>query len=107
MEGLTQFFTDVVFNEQLGAPCQTHKYGPQLACAKKLVDTAGFDLLARLFFLSDIGKLDDIAKKLGLKGREELRQSGSDGICKKLSSHSIIKKSHRVQARESKFNVVP
>jgi Domain of unknown function (DUF4157) len=86
MEGLTQFFTDVVFEEQVGAACGTHKYGNQLSCARKLVNTAGFDLVARVFFLIDTSKLEDVAKKLGLKDSKELQQLGSDGICKKLSS---------------------
>jgi hypothetical protein len=86
MEGLTQYFTDVVFEEQVGDVCHTHKYVNQVACAKKLVTTAGFDLVANVFFLIDAGKLEDVAKKLGLKDSSELQQLGSDGICKKLSS---------------------
>ena len=86
MEGLTQYFTDVVFEEQVGDVCHTHKYVNQVACAKKLVTTADFDLVAKVFFLIDAGKVEDVAKKLGLKDSKELEQLGSDGICKKLSS---------------------
>jgi hypothetical protein len=84
MEGLTQFFTDVVLREQLGNVCNTHNYENQLKCATKLVDTFGFDPLARLFFLNDIKILEIIAKKLGLKNIVYLRNLKSDGICKKI-----------------------
>ncbi|HJU54663.1 MAG TPA: DUF4157 domain-containing protein [Pyrinomonadaceae bacterium] len=86
MEGLTQYFTDIVFTEQVKAVCTTHKYGPQLACARKLVGKIGFPEMASLFFLNDTNKLHNNVAKIGVKDKTELRQLGSSGICKKLSS---------------------
>lgn len=88
MEGLTQFFTDVVINEQLSDVCHRHKYGSQAQCAKMLAGSdagIGFDAVARLFFFSEIRQVEAVAKKLGLNNINELHTlAKSNGICKKL-----------------------
>ena len=82
-EGLTQYFTDVVFEEQTENVCHGHKYGPQLECARKFVNTVDFNNIASLFF-GDLNKLQVIAQKLGVADKDAMRQLKSDGICKRL-----------------------
>ncbi|MBK8983218.1 MAG: DUF4157 domain-containing protein [Ignavibacteria bacterium] len=63
MEGLTQYFTDVIFTEQTGKACKTHNYGSQLKCASKAVTTlGGFSNAAEIFFNAKFNIVNDIAK---------------------------------------------
>lgn len=63
-EGITQYFTDIVMKEQVGSICADHKYGSELACAKKFIETLfTFDDIAKLFFQRDESVLQKIADK--------------------------------------------
>ncbi|MEO8862524.1 MAG: DUF4157 domain-containing protein [Ginsengibacter sp.] len=65
MEGLTQYFTDIIFTEQTGGPCTTHNYKAQLVCANALVSDFTRDVAAQIFFQQKFGLLNDLSKKLG------------------------------------------
>lgn len=63
MEGLTQYFTDIIFKEQTGEVCKTHSYGNQLKCAKKAVDQlGGFNNTASIFFNGKFDLIVGLAK---------------------------------------------
>ncbi len=85
MEGLTQYFTDVVFQEQTQDVCHRHKYGDQLKCATKLVSDMHFDVIARLFFKDDMNVLTAIAAHVGVKDTAALQALDSATICARLS----------------------
>jgi hypothetical protein len=71
-EGLTQYFTDVIFLEQTGSKCKSHNYANQLLYASKFVDLNGEDTVAKLFFTQDLAQLNTVAKNFGLKDSSEL-----------------------------------
>ncbi|HMQ68014.1 MAG TPA: DUF4157 domain-containing protein [Ignavibacteria bacterium] len=63
MEGLTQYFTDIIFKEQTGDVCKTHSYGSQLNCAKKTVGLlGGFSNTASIFFNGKFDLIVGLAK---------------------------------------------
>lgn len=83
-EGLTQYFTDVVFDEQLGAnaPCKSVKeYEQYKQCAADLVQRCGEDTMAELFFNSSADALSKIALKLGLDDDTALENHANDSLC--------------------------
>jgi hypothetical protein len=74
MEGLTQYFTDVIIKEQLGTECTTHKYQTQLTCAKSFInDMGGEDVVAKFFFLTDAKFLEKIISVLNGKSQYKLK----------------------------------
>jgi hypothetical protein len=85
MEGLTQYFTDVAFQEQTQDVCHGHKYGDQLKCATKLVGDMHFDVMARLFFKDDANVFTAIATHIGAKDIAALQAMDSATICARLS----------------------
>jgi len=66
-EGLTQYFTDIIFTEQTGGVCTTHKYQQQLNCATNLIKDFTFEVAAQIFFQGKFNLLQDLAKKLNYK----------------------------------------
>jgi hypothetical protein len=85
MEGLTQYFTDIVFQEQTQDVCHRHNYGDQLKCATKLVGEMHFDPMAKLFFKGDGNVLTAIAARVGAKDSAGLQAMDSAAICARLS----------------------
>ena len=76
-EGITQYFTDIVMKEQVGSVCGDHKYGDELTCAKKLIETIfSFDDIAKLFFQQDKSILKKVADKFGYKQVEHIKRGG-------------------------------
>ena len=69
-EGVTQYFTDLVLNE-FGIPSMSgNNYGVFKAMAKKLANkTGGNDLLAKVYFQSDVPSFYAILFKLGLTSK--------------------------------------
>ncbi|HYE54013.1 MAG TPA: hypothetical protein VD996_04190 [Chitinophagaceae bacterium] len=84
MEGLTQYFTDIVFSEQLGVECKDHSYGKQLACGKAFASAAGFEKTAQFFFNKDTSALDAVAAHLKMKPKKKLTALG--GVCTLLKA---------------------
>jgi hypothetical protein len=72
-EGLTQYFTDVIFVEQTGSKCKSHNYANQLSYASKFIELNGEDTVAKLFFTTDQSQLNTVAKNFGLKDSAELK----------------------------------
>ena len=72
MEGLTQYFTDIIFTEQTGGPCTTHNYKAQLVCANALVSDFTRDVAAQIFFQGKFGLLGSLANKLKFKNSTAL-----------------------------------
>ena len=73
MEGMTQYFTDVVFEEQTGEACKTHNYAKELACASFFVDQVDFDTTAKVFFSNKYNLLAPAFRKLKVKTVGELK----------------------------------
>jgi hypothetical protein len=83
-EGVTQFFTDLVLEEQ-GLPKGKSDYPKQLECAHKLVDRSSRDLVGKAYFMGDIGPLiNSVARGLKIRA-EEVMKLGKDGaLCDRL-----------------------
>ena len=64
-EGVTQYFTDIVLEEQ-GLEKGSSLYGPNLRCAKDLFALAGFGLVAKSYFDGDADLVNFLAKKLNI-----------------------------------------
>jgi len=72
-EGLTQYFTDIIFTEQIGQKCTTHKYPDQLEYASNLVTFMGEDRMAKIFFTNGFSdELNKVAVAFGLKDTNDL-----------------------------------
>ncbi len=79
MEGLTQYFSDILLVEQLGAICTTHEYKDQLKCAKNFVSAlGGFDVAAELFFLNNGNILNKVYDILNSKDKHLLIHNPGD-----------------------------
>jgi len=90
MEGLTQYFTDIIMKEQMqlasGAvsPCKdSSTYGPHVACAEQFVSKFGLDKMAKLFFSSDTTVLDTMATRFGYKDAKTLARTRS-ALCARI-----------------------
>jgi len=83
-EGVTQYFTDLVLEEQ-GLPKAKNTYAENLRCANKLVDLSSHDIVARAYFMQDLGPLANaVARKLNISVNEVLKQGKDDTLCKSL-----------------------
>ncbi len=75
MEGMTQYFTDIVFKEQTGKECKTHNYASQLKCAVNAVTLlGGFANSAEIFFNGKFNIIGDIAKSKSVDGSEIVKK---------------------------------
>lgn len=90
MEGLTQYFTDIVMKEQMqlaggaASPCKdSSSYGPHVACAEQFVSKFGLDTMAKLFFASDTSVLDTMATRFGYKDAHALALARS-ALCARV-----------------------
>jgi len=83
-EGVCQYFTDRIFEEQRLPPMKTHLYGTELACAKRLAAFATPEVLARAYFIDHTVLLSQLTSRLGLDaGRvKDLAQQGK--LCDRL-----------------------
>lgn len=86
-EGMTQYFTDLVLQEQGLEPMKRHLYQPHLACAKKMVLVFGNRPVASAYFqggtpLVDLAKT--VVRRLAIDFVElhQLRQN--DSLCKRF-----------------------
>ena len=73
MEGMTQYFTDMVFQEQTGDVCKTHSYKKELECAHFFCDKVGFDTTANIFFNNKYNLLGPVFQKLKVKTVGQLK----------------------------------
>lgn len=83
-EGVTQYFADLLLGEQTLAKVKDHNYGPQLACAEKLVAAVGRDAVARAYFQGGAELLNAVTKKLGIDSKELKRLIDSGKLCERL-----------------------
>jgi hypothetical protein len=83
-EGVTQYFTDLVLQEQ-GLPKGKSAYADNLDCANKLVALSSSDIVARAYFRQDLGPLADaVARKLNISVNEVLKRGKDDTLCNSL-----------------------
>ncbi len=83
-EGVTQYFTDLVLEEQ-HLPKAKNAYKDNLDCAHKLLDLSSHDIVAKAYFMQVLGPLADaIARKLKISVTEVLKQGKDDTLCKSL-----------------------
>ena len=83
-EGVTQYFTDLVLEEQ-HLPKAKNAYKQNLDCANKLLDLSSHDIVAKAYFTQVLGPLADaIARKLHITVTEVLKQGKDDTLCKSL-----------------------
>ena len=93
-EGLTQYFTDIIFTEQIGQQCTTHDYKDQLEYATDLVAFVGEDRMAKIFFLNSFSKeLDEAAAAFGLKDT-----SGLSDFKQKRGIEKALKEKYKIKA---------
>ena len=83
-EGVTQYFTDLVLDEQ-GLPKAKNAYADNLRCANKLVDLSSHEIVARAYFMQDLAPLANaVARKLNISVNEVFKQGKDDTLCKSL-----------------------
>jgi len=86
-EGVTQYFTDVVLEEQGLGKMTTHSYQDQLRCASQLAGLFNPDLVAKAYFQG--AGLDDLARNLAGKLNTNLtelatRLKKGDALCQRI-----------------------
>ena len=66
-EGITQFFTDIIIQDELLPSHTNHSYGPNLKSAQRLVSlVGGLDLPAQVYFQNSTAAHAEMMVKLGL-----------------------------------------
>jgi hypothetical protein len=83
-EGVTQYFTDLVLEEQRLTPARVPLYEPQLGCAKRLVRFTNRDLVARAFFLAPTPLVGALRTRLQLDTRALGQLAWGGGLCDRL-----------------------
>ncbi|MGH7908962.1 MAG: hypothetical protein ACRENW_03815 [Thermodesulfobacteriota bacterium] len=85
-EGVTQYFTDLVLEEQGLGKMTTHSYQDQLRCANQLVGLFSHDLVAKAYFrgvgLESLAR--NVAGRLNSNLTELTRLKRDDTLCKRL-----------------------
>ena len=93
-EGLTQYFTDIIFTEQIGQKCTTHKYPDQLEYASNLVTFIGEDRMAKIFFTNGFSdELNKVAVAFGLKDT-----NGLFDFKEKRGMEKFLKEKYKIKA---------
>ena len=84
-EGVTQYFTNLVLQEQ-GLDPMMDTYQDQLGCANRLVNLFSQGLVARSYFQGDLGLVHSIVRRLNINvaGLHPLRKSNA--LCQRLAS---------------------
>ena len=89
-EGVTQFFTDVLLQEQGLGIHTRHKYGKQLRCAKAVVDAFGVATVGRAYFMGEIMELTGpMARRLNIQLIDFNALRKGDALCKSLRKAGI------------------
>jgi hypothetical protein len=83
-EGVTQYFTDLVLQEQGLDRMKRHLYENELRCALKLVGLFSHDVVARAYFQGDTGLASKVVRRLSIDfaGLHRLRKG--DALCQRL-----------------------
>ncbi|MCA9420536.1 MAG: hypothetical protein KC592_05950 [Nitrospira sp.] len=82
-EGVTQYFTDLVLEEQGVAKGKT-AYQNQMRCANELVRLFGHDRVAKAYFQHDQNLARDVVRLLNINLGELHKLRKGDTLCKKL-----------------------
>jgi len=86
MEGLTQYFTKIVFTEQLGPghECKSNpEYTKYLGCAQKFIGAFGVGPMAELFFNNNTAVIAEMVRRFGLNDEKTfLAVAPTDNLCK-------------------------
>lgn len=85
-EGVTQYFTDLVLEEQGLDRMKGHLYEDQAECASKLVDLFSHDLVARAYFQGDTALATRVAGRLNVDFAGLYRLRSGDSLCKRLKN---------------------
>ena len=83
-EGVTQYFTDLVLEEQGLAKVSDHEYTQELACAEKLVLASSPEVVARAYFLNDQALREALMRRLQVDGGGLTRAIGAETVCTRL-----------------------
>lgn len=82
-EGVTQYFTDLVLEEQKLDKMTTHKYKAQLACAERLVGRTSRHLVAQKYFRWEGNLPNELARALGIS-LVDLAKLRGERLCQKV-----------------------
>src|SRR5262249_54188134 len=83
-EGVTQYFADRVLEEQGLTKVTNHNYGPQLACAEKLVRATNVDVVARAYFLNDEELRETLRRRFNLTLDQMAKELMAETFCQRL-----------------------
>lgn len=83
-EGVTQYFTDLVLQEQGLDRMEGHFYQSQLACANRLVQLFGQDLVARAYFQGKPDLARNVVRRLNTDFLGLHRLKSGDNLCQRL-----------------------
>jgi hypothetical protein len=83
-EGVTQLFADRLLEEHGLTKVTNHNYGPQLACAEKLVRATNIDMVARAYFLNDGELRETLRKRFNLTLHQMVLELQAEKFCARL-----------------------
>jgi hypothetical protein len=83
-EGVTQLFADRLLEEHGLSKVTNHSYGPQLACAEKLVRATNLDMVARAYFLNDGELRETLRTRFNLTLHQMVLEIQAEKFCARL-----------------------
>lgn len=83
-EGVTQYFTDLLLEEQGLSKVTDHKYGAELACAEKLVAATSWQVVAGAYFLEDGTLRETLMKRFKLDLLGLKKELIAERVCARL-----------------------
>jgi hypothetical protein len=84
-EGVTQYFTDMLLEEQGLSKVTDHKYQAELACAKKLATTVTtWQVVAAAYFQNDGALRETLMRRFHLDAGAMTQAIGAEQICSRL-----------------------
>ena len=83
-EGVTQLFADRLLEEHGLTKVTNHNYGPQLACAEKLVAATNLDMVARAYFLNDSELRETLRTRFNLTLHQMVLELQAEKFCARL-----------------------
>jgi hypothetical protein len=83
-EGVTQYFADRLLEEQGLTKVTNHSYGPQLACAERLVHATNPDVVARAYFLNDGELRETLRRRFNLTLDQMAKELVAGTFCQRL-----------------------
>ena len=83
-EGVTQLFADRLLEEHGLSKVTNHNYGPQLACAEKLVSATSLDMVARAYFLNDGELRETLRTRFNLTLHQMVLELQAEKFCARL-----------------------